>query len=126
MIGKDNIFAITMSNTTELPSCPQCKSAYTYQMDDLLVCPEWGNEWNMAETKADENTFIVKDTNGNILQNGDTVVTIKNLPVRGTSQSIKAGTKVKNIKLVDSDHNIDCKIDGFGAMALKSEFVKKL
>ena len=125
MIGKDNIFAITMSNTTELPFCPQCKSAYTYQMDDLLICPECAHEWNLAETTADENTFIVKDANGNILQNGDTVVTIKNLPVRGTSQSIKAGTKVKNIKLVDSDHNIDCKIDGFGAMALKSEFVKK-
>ena len=110
---------------TELPPCPQCKSTYTYEMADLLVCPECGHEWNPKEVDAPETTFEVKDSNDNILQNGDTVVTIKNLPVRGTSQSIKAGTKVKNIKLVDSDHNIDCKIDGFGAMALKSEFVKK-
>jgi protein PhnA len=93
-------------------------------MENLLVCPECGHEWNPEEQNA-EDVFVVKDANGNILQNGDTVVTIKNLPVRGTSQSVKAGTKVKNIRLVDSDHNIDCKIDGFGAMALKSEFVKK-
>lgn len=109
---------------SELAPCPQCKSTYTYQMENLLVCPECGHEWNPEEANAEE-AFVVKDANGNILQNGDTVVTIKNLPVRGTSQSVKAGTKVKNIRLVDSDHNIDCKIDGFGAMALKSEFVKK-
>lgn len=109
----------------EFPPCPQCKSTYTYQMDALLVCPECGHEWNPNETHLTEDAFIVKDSNGNILQNGDTVVIIKNLPVRGSSQSIKAGTKVKNIRLVDSDHNIDCKVDGFGAMALKSEFVKK-
>jgi len=109
---------------SELAPCPQCKSTYTYQMENLLVCPECGHEWNPEEQNA-EDVFVVKDANGNILQNGDTVVTIKNLPVRGTSQSVKAGTKVKNIRLVDSDHNIDCKIDGFGAMALKSEFVKK-
>jgi len=93
-------------------------------MDANLVCPECGHEWNPEEATA-ETTFVVKDANGNMLQNGDTVVTIKNLPVRGIAQSIKAGTKVKNIRLVDSNHNIDCKIDGFGAMALKSEFVKK-
>jgi len=110
---------------TELPPCPQCKSTYTYEMADLLVCPECGYEWNPKEAEAPESTFVVKDSNGNLLQNGDTVVTIKTLPVKGTSQSVKAGTKVKNIKLVNSDHNIDCKIDGFGAMALKSEFVKK-
>ena len=109
----------------EFPPCPVCKSAFTYEMDALLVCPECGHEWNPAENKAAENTFVVKDCNGNMLQNGDTVVIIKNLPVKGASQSIKAGTKVKNIRLVDSDHNIDCKIDGFGAMSLKSEFVKK-
>ncbi|HTN45813.1 MAG TPA: zinc ribbon domain-containing protein YjdM [Flavipsychrobacter sp.] len=109
----------------ELPPCPQCKSTYTYEMDTLLVCPECGHEWNPNDSNVDEDTFIVKDANGNILQNGDSVVTIKNLPVKGTPQSIKAGTKVRNIRLVDSDHNIDCKIDGFGAMALKSEFVKK-
>ncbi len=94
-------------------------------MDALLVCPECGHEWNPGESGAAEDSFIVKDCNGNILQDGDTVVTIKNLPVRGSSQSVKAGTKVRNIRLVDSDHNIDCKIEGFGAMALKSEFVKK-
>lgn len=110
---------------SEFAQCPQCKSTYTYQMDDLLVCPECGHEWNPEEDKTGEEAFVVKDANGNILQNGDSVVTIKNLPVRGSAQSIKAGTKVRNIRLVDSDHNIDCKIDGFGAMALKSEFVKK-
>ncbi|MDR3681484.1 MAG: zinc ribbon domain-containing protein YjdM [Flavipsychrobacter sp.] len=108
----------------ELAPCSLCKSTYTYQMDATLVCPECGHEWNPEEAAA-ETRFVVKDANGNMLQNGDTVVTIKNLPVRGSAQSIKAGTKVKNIRLVDSDHNIDCKIDGFGAMALKSEFVKK-
>lgn len=110
---------------SELSPCPLCKSAYTYEMDELLVCPECGHEWNPGKDIETENAFVVKDCNGNILQNGDTVVTIKNLPVKGASQSIKAGTKVRNIRLVDSDHNIDCKIDGFGAMALKSEFVKK-
>lgn len=110
---------------TELAPCPLCKSPYTYEMDEMLVCPECGHEWNPTENNATENAFVVKDCNGNILQNGDVVVTIKNLPVKGTSQSIKAGTKVRNIRLVDSGHNIDCKIDGFGAMALKSEFVKK-
>lgn len=109
----------------ELPPCPLCKSTYTYEMDALLVCPECGHEWDPDESTVNEDSFIVKDSNGNILQNGDTVVTIKNLPVKGSPQSIKAGTKVRNIRLVDSDHNIDCKIDGFGAMALKSEFVKK-
>lgn len=111
---------------TELAPCPQCKSTYTYQMDNLLACPECGHEWNPKEAAESADAFVVKDSNGNILQNGDTVVTVKNLPVKGASQSIKAGTKVKNIKLVNSDHNIDCKIDGFGAMALKSEFVKKV
>lgn len=108
---------------SELSPCPQCKSTFTYEMDDMLACPDCGHEWNPNEVEAD--AFVVKDANGNILQNGDSVVTIKNLPVKGTAQSIKAGTKVRNIRLVDSDHNIDCKIDGFGAMALKSEFVKK-
>lgn len=109
----------------DFPPCPHCKSAYTYEMDALLVCPECGHEWNSGESNVAEDYFVVKDSNGNILQNGDSVVTIKNLPVKGTSQGIKAGTKVRNIRLVDSDHNIDCKIEGFGAMALKSEFVKK-
>ena len=94
-------------------------------MESLLICPECSHEWKPAEESATDEAIVVKDSNGNILQDGDTVVTIKNLPVKGTSQTIKAGTKVKNIRLVDSDHNIDCKIEGFGAMALKSEFVKK-
>lgn len=109
----------------ELSPCPLCKSTFTYEMDALLVCPECGHEWNPNEAVAADDTLVVKDANGNILQNGDSVVTIKNLPVKGSPQSIKAGTKVRNIRLVDGDHNIDCKIDGFGAMALKSEFVKK-
>ena len=110
---------------TELAPCPLCKSTFTYEMDNLLVCPECGHEWNTEEENTIQDQFTVKDCNGNILQNGDSVVVMKNLPVKGSSQSIKAGTRVKNIRLVDSDHNIDCKIDGFGAMALKSEFVKK-
>ena len=105
--------------------CPLCKSNFTYEMNSLLVCPECGHEWSPEEENTVNDQFIVKDCNGNVLQDGDAVVIIKNLPVKGSSQNIKAGTKVKNIRLVDSDHNIDCKIDGFGAMALKSEFVKK-
>ncbi len=111
---------------SELAPCPICRSPYTYKLENLLVCPECGHEWNPAEEPAGDDAFAVKDSNGNVLHDGDTVVTIKNLPVKGTSQTIKAGTKVKNIRLVDSDHNIDCKIEGFGAMALKSEFVKKI
>jgi protein PhnA len=110
---------------SELAPCPICQSPYTYEQESLLVCPECGYEWKAGEEPASDDAFVVKDSNGNILLDGDTVVTIKNIPVKGTSQTIKAGTKVKNIRLVDSDHNIDCKIEGFGAMALKSEFVKK-
>ncbi len=103
--------------------CPQCKSPYAYPMGALMICPECGHEWNPNE--VDENALLVKDANGNVLENGDSVVVVKNLPVKGHPKPIKAGTKVKNIRLVDGDHNIDCKIDGFGSMALKSEFVKK-
>lgn len=92
-------------------------------MDSLLVCPECGHEWNPDE--IEETGLVVKDANGNALQDGDTVIVVKNLPVKGASGPVKAGTKVKNIRLTEGDHNIDCKIDGFGAMALKSEFVKK-
>lgn len=92
-------------------------------MDALLVCPECEHEWNPEDETADEN--VIKDSNGNVLQDGDSVVVIKDLPVKGMPKPVKAGTKVKNIRLKDGDHNIDCKIDGFGAMALKSEFVKK-
>lgn len=109
---------------SEVLPCPQCKSEYTYPMDAIMICPDCGNEWNPDDVQ--EEGLIVKDANGNRLQDGDTVVTIKNLPVKGAAQPIKAGTKVKNIRLTEGDHNIDCKIDGFGAMALKSEFVKKV
>lgn len=94
-------------------------------MDALLVCPECAHEWNPDHIAEEEKGLVVLDSNGNQLADGDSVVTIKNLPVKGMPQPIKAGTKVKNIRLVDGDHNIDCKIDGFGSMALKSEFVKK-
>ncbi len=114
---------------SEFPPCPQCSSPYTYPTDTLLMCPECGHEWsatNASKESSEAEETVVKDANGNILQNGDTVSIIKDLPVKGAPKSIKAGTKVKNIRLVDGDHNIDCKIDGFGAMALKSEFVKKV
>lgn len=110
-----------MSDST--PPCPECSSVYAYPMDSLLVCPECGHEWNPDE--IEETGLVVKDANGNALQDGDTVIVVKNLPVKGASGPVKAGTKVKNIRLTEGDHNIDCKIDGFGAMALKSEFVKK-
>ncbi|TDQ19213.1 protein PhnA [Algoriphagus boseongensis] len=109
-----------------LPPCPICKSAYAYEMGDLLVCPECGHEWSPeAEQEEVSSELVVKDSNGNILQDGDSVVIIKDLPVKGAPKPIKSGTKVKNIRLVEGDHNIDCKIDGFGSMALKSEFVRK-
>lgn len=108
----------------EMKTCPQCESPYGYFMsDDLYACPECNHEWNPNE--AEDDGLMVKDVNGNILQDGDAVIVIKNLPVKGASGPIKAGTKVKKIRLTDGDHNISCKIDGFGAMALKSEFVKK-
>ncbi len=110
---------------SEFPPCPECQSPYAYPSDSLLVCPECGHEWNPTEVAAEEARLKVLDSNGNPLENGDTVVVIKNLPVKGSPQPVKAGTKVKNIRLVEGDHNIDCKIDGFGSMALKSEFVKK-
>ncbi|GGZ32629.1 hypothetical protein GCM10007049_27680 [Echinicola pacifica] len=106
-------------------TCPQCKSPYAYPTGTSMMCPECGHEWNPEEVKEEESGLVVKDANGNILQDGDSVVVTKNLPVKGGAGPIKAGTKVKNIRLTDGDHNIDCKIDGFGAMALKSEFVKK-
>lgn len=93
-------------------------------MDSLMVCPECGHEWNPKEEADKQNTQVL-DANGNELQDGDTVVVVKNLPVKGAPKPVKAGTKVKNIRLTDGDHNISCKIDGFGAMALKSGFVKK-
>ncbi len=104
--------------------CPNCKGIYAYPMDSLMMCPECGHEWNPEEL-AEENNPTIKDANGNPLSDGDSVIVLKNLPVKGAPGPVKAGTKVKNIRLVDGDHNIACKIDGFGAMGLKSEFVKK-
>ncbi|CAH1195738.1 hypothetical protein PAECIP111891_00730 [Paenibacillus allorhizoplanae] len=112
----------------ELPNCPKCQSAYTYEDGNLLVCPECAHEWSSSDNE-DENgddQKVVKDANGNVLQDGDSVTVIKDLKVKGTSSVIKIGTKVKNIRLVEGDHDIDCKIDDFGAMKLKSEFVKKI
>ncbi len=108
-----------------LPPCPKCQSPYTYEDGELLICPECAHEWSQqAAAGGDETEY--KDANGNILADGDTVSIIKDLKVKGASQPLKVGTKVKNIRLVEGDHNIDCKIDGFGPMKLKSEFVKKI
>lgn len=113
-----------MSN---LPSCPKCNSAYTYEDGSQFVCPECAHEWTSElENEHSEETKIVKDANGNVLNDGDSVTVIKDLKVKGSSLVIKIGTKVKNIRLIDGDHDIDCKIDSFGAMKLKSEFVKKI
>jgi protein PhnA len=106
--------------------CPSCKSPYGYELVALICCPECGHEWSLAEQKEEEESSVVKDVNGNLLEDGDDVTIVKDLPVKGAPKPIKAGTKVKNIKLFEGDHNIDCKIPGFGAMALKSEFVKKV
>lgn len=112
-----------MSN---LPNCPKCHSEYTYEDGSLFVCPECAHEWNLESEAEQEEQKAVKDSNGNVLTAGDSITVIKDLKVKGSSSVLKAGTKVKNIRLVEGDHNIDCKIDGFGAMSLKSEFVKKL
>lgn len=109
-----------------LPNCPKCNSEYTYEDRDLFVCPECAYEWTLeSKTEDSEEEKIIKDANGNVLNDGDTIIIIKDLKVKGSTSDLKKGTKVKNIRLVDGDHNIDCKIDGFGAMQLKSEFVKK-
>ena len=107
-----------------MPNCPMCQSEYTYEDRGLFVCPECGHEW--SESDEVEEGLVVKDSNGNLLQEGDSVTVIKDLKVKGASGAIKQGTKVKNIRLVEGDHNIDCKVDGFGPMKLKSEYVKKL
>lgn len=111
---------------SDLPNCPECGSAYTYENGMMFVCPECGHEW-LKDAVADSGDAerIIKDANGNTLADGDSVTVIKSLKVKGSSLVVKVGTKVKNIRLVDGDHNIDCKIDGIGAMKLKSEFVKK-
>jgi protein PhnA len=111
---------------SELPPCPSCASTLTYEDGAVLVCPECGHEWSPSAPPAIDAARVYKDANGNLLADGDTVTVIKDLKLRGSSGVVKQGTKVKNIRLVDEDHDIDCKIDGIGAMKLKSEFVKKV
>ncbi|AWE08679.1 alkylphosphonate utilization protein [Lysinibacillus sp. 2017] len=109
----------------QLPNCPQCGSEYTYEDGQNFICPECAHEWTQAAEAIEEDGLVVRDANGNLLADGDAVTVIKDLKVKGSSSTLKIGTRVKNIRLVEGDHNIDCKIDGFGAMKLKSEFVKK-
>ena len=111
---------------SELPNCPTCNSEYTYEDGNMYVCPECAHEWVKDQAAAgDDNERIIKDANGNVLNDGDTIAVIKDLKVKGSSSVVKIGTKVKNIRLVDGDHDIDCKIDGIGALQLKSQFVRK-
>ena len=110
-----------------LPACPKCQSEYTYEDGAAFVCPECAHEWTAQAAEATEDAGkVYRDSAGNVLQDGDTVTVIKDLKLKGSGGVVKMGTKVKGIRLVDSDHDIDCKIDGFGAMSLKSEFVKKV
>ena len=112
-----------------LPNCPKFNSEYTYEDGVLLICPECGYEWTLESEAAKVEENLIKDANGNVLNDGDTVTIIKDLKVKGATSALKQGTKVKNIKLIldaADDHNIDCKIDGFGAMKLKSSVVKKI
>lgn len=111
---------------SSLPHCPQCQSELTYEDGSQFVCPECGHEWSREPaTELAEDLRVVRDANGTELKDGDTVTVIKDLKVKGSSQVVKVGTKVKNIRLAEGDHDIDCKVDGIGAMGLKSEFVKK-
>lgn len=111
---------------TNIPNCPKCNSEYTYEDRSLFVCPECSHEWSSSENEGFEEQLLVKDAHGNTLTDGDTITIIKDLKVKGSSSVLKQGTNIKNIRLVEGDHNIDCKIPGFGAMKLKSEFVKKI
>lgn len=114
------------ATVTTLPKCPACSSEYTYEDGEMFVCPECAHEWSrQVEAGSTEQALVVRDAFGNLLSDGDSVTIIKDLKVKGASAPIKVGTRVKNIRLVEGDHDIDCRIDGFGAMQLKSEFVKK-
>ena len=110
---------------TALPKCPKCGSEFTYEDGANYVCPECAHEWSPAAEAAEAQQSGIRDANGNPLHDGDTVTVIKDLKIKGSSQVVKVGTKVKNIRLVGGDHDIDCRIDGIGAMKLKSEFVRK-
>ena len=111
---------------SDLPKCPQCGSEFTYEDGNMYVCPECAHEWSKEASGATEQARVWKDANGNVLQDGDSVTVIKDLKIKGSSSVVKVGTKVKGIRLCDGDHDIDCKIDGIGAMKLKSEFVRKV
>lgn len=111
--------------TSQIP-CPQCDSEYTYEDRGLLICSQCAHEWVPGAASSESQEYAVKDANGNLLENGDSVTVIKDLKIKGSSSVIKVGTKVKNIRLVEGDHDIDCKIDGIGQIALKSQFVKKI
>ena len=108
-----------------LPQCPKCDSLFTYEDNGMYVCPECANEWEKDAVDATEQKRVVRDANGNELNDGDSVTVIKDLKIKGSSSVVKVGTKVKNIRLVDGDHDIDCRVEGIGQMGLKSEFVKK-
>jgi protein PhnA len=110
---------------SSLPPCPKCGSEYTYEDNNMYICPECAHEWAMVAEEEAEQGLVVKDAHGTVLQDGDNVTVIKDLKVKGSSLVVKVGTKVKILRLIDGDHNIDCKVDGIGAMQLKSEFVKK-
>lgn len=110
---------------SDMPACPKCQSEYVYQDNELFICPECAHEWSADEVPETDSGLSVIDANGNALADGDAVTVIKDLKVKGSSSVVKVGTKVKSIRLVEGDHNIDCKIDGIGAMKLKSEFVRK-
>lgn len=112
---------------SHLPNCPECESEFAYEDGLMLVCPMCGHEWSPEAVKEEsEKETVIRDANGNILEDGDTVTLIKDLKVKGSSTPLKQGTTVKNIRLKDGDHDIDCKVPGFGPMELKSEFVKKI
>jgi protein PhnA len=112
---------------SDLPECPECSGTYTYQDRELYICPECGHEWqDIQENPEESDSLQVRDAHGNVIQDGDSISVIKDLKIKGSSTVVKVGTKAKNIRLTEGDHNIDCKIDGIGAMQLKSEFVKKV
>jgi protein PhnA len=109
----------------KLPKCPTCSSEYTYEDGEMYVCPECAHEWPIIAAESTETESVIRDAFGNVLKDGDSITVIKDLKIKGSSSVVKVGTKVKNIRIISGDHDIDCKIDGIGAMQLKSEFVKK-
>lgn len=112
---------------SDSPDCPECGSKYCYEDGTMYICPECAHEWGRdGADRGNDKEKVIRDANGNVLKDGDSVTVIKDLKVKGASSTVKVGTRVKNIRLVDGDHDIDCKVDGIGAMKLKSEFVKKI